>query len=287
MISGGVAGCVAKTFTAPLSRLTILEQTSTLLIAETGSRLGQGQALERVGSSTIWSNLRDIVHREGPAGLWRGNLLTCLHRFPYTGINFCIVESCYRFYPDAFKRNTASSLFPGALAGGVGVLVCYPLEVARTRVMIHRGSIEGRSSLAEVFRGIRFEGVASTYRGIDMALAVTVPSLAISFSVYRGLLDSMSDYPPLYASFAAGGISGLVGSTLTFPLDVLRRRLQVMGMCQGIETRSWWQEARHIWRNEGHLGFWRGLSPEMVKVFPTVGVTFVTFEWLQAQVRPR
>eukprot|EP00405_Crypthecodinium_cohnii_P056068 CAMPEP_0206615896 /NCGR_PEP_ID=MMETSP0325_2-20121206/58606_1 /ASSEMBLY_ACC=CAM_ASM_000347 /TAXON_ID=2866 /ORGANISM="Crypthecodinium cohnii, Strain Seligo" /LENGTH=180 /DNA_ID=CAMNT_0054137363 /DNA_START=424 /DNA_END=967 /DNA_ORIENTATION=- len=137
--------------------------------------------------------------------------------------------------------------------------------------------------LLHCFRGIHALGLARSYSGFPMAVAVTVPSIAISFGVYGAAMDRCPDsWNLLTKSTVAGGASGLVASTVTYPVDVLRKRLQVMGVRDDLAHRTWKAEAIHIMEAEGPRGFFRGLGPELVKVLPTVAVTFTVFETLQA-----
>lgn len=284
---GGVAGCFAKTITAPLARLTVLAQTSTLLhpvaVGPVTPQLCCGSFPAPAicpYSGNLLTAMRRLRAVDGLAGLWRGNLLMLVHRFPYTGISFGTVEMCHRQFPLVFAGDGAISLVPGALAGVFGVITCYPLEVARTRMMVHRGPAES-GQFYRTMQRMMLEGPASVYRGVDMALIVTVPSIAISFGSYR-LMKKWMDSSTLGATLLAGGISGLLGSGITFPVDLLRKRLQLMGDDARLPRRSWLHEGQHVLQTEGWRGLWRGITPELVKVFPAVALTFGIFEGLKA-----
>ncbi|CAL8162043.1 unnamed protein product [Prunus armeniaca] len=59
------------------------------------------------------------------------------------------------------------------------------------------------------------------------------PSIAISFSVYEALRSFWQSERPndstVMVSLACGSLSGIASSTATFPLDVVRRRMQLEG----------------------------------------------------------
>ena len=74
MLAGGVSGCVAKTFTAPLSRLTALSQVQSI---ESGFSL-----------RSVITSVGKILREEGLWSLWKGNFSSIIHRFPYSSINF-------------------------------------------------------------------------------------------------------------------------------------------------------------------------------------------------------
>jgi solute carrier family 25 (mitochondrial phosphate transporter), member 23/24/25/41 len=77
LLCGGLAGCVGKTFIAPLNRITILLQVS------------DHSATTRI--STIQTAI-GIWKEEGVKAFWKGNLTSIIHRFPYSAINFSAYE---------------------------------------------------------------------------------------------------------------------------------------------------------------------------------------------------
>ncbi|CAM9853892.1 unnamed protein product, partial [Phaeothamnion confervicola] len=83
LIAGGVAGCIAKTTTAPLARLTILFQVHSLV-----STKPQHPEF----ASGMIAGMRKVVQREGFFAFWKGNGTSVLHRFPYSAINFAVFE---------------------------------------------------------------------------------------------------------------------------------------------------------------------------------------------------
>jgi hypothetical protein len=102
MIAGAVSGALAKTSTAPLSRLTILYQVGCLYVEALVRRwscmnLGlllilmmQVRALSPSSpgscqTPSLVSAMRQVVQQEGVLSLWKGNLATIIHR----GMVFC------------------------------------------------------------------------------------------------------------------------------------------------------------------------------------------------------
>ena len=84
LFCGGFSGAVAKTVTAPLSRLTILYQVHPMVTTKEN---------RPKFSMTIRGGLYKIVERGGIMSLWKGNGTSCLHRFPFSAINFYCYES--------------------------------------------------------------------------------------------------------------------------------------------------------------------------------------------------
>lgn len=71
----------------------------------------------------VLSALRQVRQQEGLISLWKGNLITIIHRVPYSAINFSTYEVAkeqYRRYP---LSDHARRILSGATAGFVACIV--------------------------------------------------------------------------------------------------------------------------------------------------------------------
>eukprot|EP00601_Ochromonadales_sp_CCMP2298_P000510 CAMPEP_0173187224 /NCGR_PEP_ID=MMETSP1141-20130122/10583_1 /TAXON_ID=483371 /ORGANISM="non described non described, Strain CCMP2298" /LENGTH=199 /DNA_ID=CAMNT_0014111023 /DNA_START=60 /DNA_END=656 /DNA_ORIENTATION=- len=175
MIAGGVAGCMGKTFTAPLSRMTILYQVSSLLQKEAeGSifRINQNDNLITAG--------RKLIKENGFLSLWNGNLTSVIHRFPYSATNFAVFEASNKYLGQVTGKYDAplNRFISGSLAGGVACFLCYPLDLVRTRLTVAAPSTAASGSrIYNILRDIlQTEGVPGLYRGLLISLSVTAPT---------------------------------------------------------------------------------------------------------------
>ncbi|KAG6335475.1 hypothetical protein ID866_3625 [Astraeus odoratus] len=71
-------------------------------------------------------------------------------------------------------------------------------------------------------------------------------------------------------NFVQGGIAGAFGATIVYPIDMVKTRMQnqrstVVGQ---MLYKNSLDCARKIFRNEGFLGFYRGLGPQLIGVAP-------------------
>ena len=360
LFSGGVAGCVAKTATAPLSRLTILYQINTIDIGRNdNTQLIKGptsdvnnigvnnkktkasgvsstsplteststvhsNSNEKLNSSTIMKEskttkikpplkppgassaayadniflaLRKVVQEEGFLAFWKGNGTSVLHRFPYAAINFYAYENFKSHFSNRQKASETPfvRLISGAFAGGVACSMCYPLDLIRTRFTMASGH-DFYSSIPNAFYKIsQKEGVLGLYRGLGPTLFVSVPNLAISYCIYGTMKEwiwkvrhpgenvhlANVEEPNFVDSLIAGATSGICSSLVTYPIDVVRRRLQVLGLHKSAKEIGALQEFQNILRIDGTKGLYRGLTPELLKVTPTVGFTFCTYEFMK------
>lgn len=280
ILAGGIAGVVSKTATAPLSRLAILYQIN---------------AFAALSRDSILTSSWNLYREEGLLSFWRGNLTSCIHRFPYSAINFSVFAALQTLAFERLNIEDSSSmrLVCGAISGAVACSACYPLDLVRTRLTVQSsGYYRGIGDCLR--RIVQEEGVGGLYKGLGVSLLVCVPSLAISFSVYgtckhwlqasaQGtvLVDPSTRCINAYGNCVAGAFAGITSSVTLFPLDVLRRRLQVRS---GHPRRS---GMRHVWsvmRAEGLRGMYRGIVPEVLKVTPMVGIQFTIYETLIRQM---
>jgi len=85
--------------------------------------------------------------------------------------------------------------------------------------------------------------------------------------------------PTTLGKFLAGAISGAVAQSFTYPLDVLRRRFQINSMSGlGYQYKGFFDAVRVIFRTEGVRGLYKGLIPNLIKVAPSIGSSFASYE---------
>lgn len=86
--------------------------------------------------------------------------------------------------------------------------------------------------------------------------------------------------PPLTLTLLAGGAAGLVAQTVTYPMDIVRRRMQVEALGEGQAARhlSMAAHARAIVHEYGARGLFRGLLINYLKVVPSTAVGFTMYD---------
>ncbi|KAL1195883.1 Calcium-dependent mitochondrial ATP-magnesium/phosphate carrier protein 2 [Cardamine amara subsp. amara] len=285
LVSGGIAGAFAKTCTAPLARLTILFQIQ-----------GMQSEAAILSSPNIWREASRIINEEGFRAFWKGNLVTVAHRLPYGAVNFYAYEEYNTIlysnpFLQRYKGNAGVDMsvnfISGGLAGLTAASTTYPLDLVRTRLSAQRNLIYYQG-VGHAFRTIcREEGFLGLYKGLGATLLGVGPSLAISFSAYETFKTFWRSHrtndSDVMVTLGCGSLSGLVSSTATFPLDLVRRRMQLEGA--GGRARVYntglFGTFKQIFKSEGMRGLYRGILPEYYKVVPGVGIAFMTFEALK------
>ena len=307
LFCGGMAGSAAKTVTAPLSRLTILYQVHPMVTTK--------EDRPRY-SMSIRGGITKIIERGGFMSLWKGNGTSCLHRFPFSAINFY----CYEGVLDLLKGShrmpeededsefntkevsTLSRLIAGAVAGTTACVACYPLDLVRTRLTTQLDGQESYRGITDAFAKItRHEGLGGLYSGLGPTLMVAVPNFSISWVVYGSLKEYALEDDLFYnlrkvdstgepklgfiLTLLCGACSGTMSTLVTFPFDTVRRRMQIQGQHLAPGDRmTGIQMIRQLLKNDGLKGFYRGIRPEVLKVIPMVTTMFTTYEWLKEKL---
>ncbi|KAJ4969922.1 hypothetical protein NE237_003021 [Protea cynaroides] len=285
LLAGGIAGAVSKTCTAPLARLTILFQVQ-----------GMHSDVTNMSKACIWREASRILSEEGIRAFWKGNLVTIAHRLPYSSISFYAYErykNSLQLIPgmqshgENLSADICVRLVGGGLAGITAASLTYPLDLVRTRLAAQRNVIYYKGFWHTLCTITRDEGVLGLYKGLGATLLGVGPSIAISFSVYETLRSFWQSQRPqdstVLVSLACGSLSGIASSTATFPLDLVRRRMQLEGAAgrARVYKTGLFGTFGHIMRTEGMRGLYRGILPEYYKVVPSVGIVFMTYEMLK------
>ncbi|KAL0308517.1 UNVERIFIED_CONTAM: Mitochondrial carrier protein CoAc2 [Sesamum radiatum] len=83
---------------------------------------------------------------------------------------------------------------------------------------------------------------------------------------------------------ACGSIAGLLGQTFTYPLDVVRRQMQVQQLMtpNSNATRGTLETLAMIVRTQGWKQLFSGLSINYLKVVPSVAIGFTVYDVMKA-----
>lgn len=129
------------------------------------------------------------------------------------------------------------------------------------------------------------EGVRTFYRGLAPSL-LGIFHVAVQFPLYEKLKAALaSDEDPQQRLWLrvllASTISKMVASTVTYPHEILRTRMQTLRVRHESRSRLL-PLARDIFAQEGIAAFYHGLAISLFRTIPATAVTFVTYESFKA-----
>ncbi|RMZ85956.1 hypothetical protein DV737_g272, partial [Chaetothyriales sp. CBS 132003] len=240
------------------------------------------------------SVLRDLLRNEGPsriAALYRGltpNLVGnsagwALYFFFYKHAQDVVRQ--WRHYSAGQRLTGADYLAASAASGLLSAVLTNPVWVVKTRMLTtsatqsgaYPGLIPGLSSIArtEGFRGY-FHGLTPSIFGVTHG--------ALYFLAYEKLkqwrrqqkqTSELSNSDTIVTS----SLSKVFAGVLTYPHQVVRARMQTYETGAAMpKDKAFLPVIRSLWWNEGFVGFYKGMFPNLLRVIPSTCVTFLVYE---------
>jgi solute carrier family 25 phosphate transporter 23/24/25/41 len=91
--------------------------------------------------------------------------------------------------------------------------------------------------------------------------------------------NQMVDNPSIPILLACGTISTICGQLVSYPLALVRTRLQAQEVPMDSSQRDTMSKLiKRIYQNEGIRGLYRGLLPNIIKVVPAVSISYAVYE---------
>jgi solute carrier family 25, member 42 len=134
------------------------------------------------------------------------------------------------------------------------------------------------------------EGLLSLYHGITPTLLGMIPYAGTSFFVFDSLKHEIIQLRGDITTperLMCGALAGIAGQFSSYPLDVVRRRMQTEGFLTSVSgdapaTRQYhgvWQTLKDIAQREGLLrGLYRGVSLNFIKGPMAVSISYTCFD---------
>ncbi|MCJ1454812.1 hypothetical protein MMC28_005165 [Mycoblastus sanguinarius] len=315
-LAGGLAACAAKTVVGPLDRVKILFQASNPQFAKyTGSWFGVVTAMRDINrqdgirglfrghSATLlrifpYGSIKFLAYEQIRSQLITSPAQETPLRRLLSG-SLAGVTSVFFTYPLevirvrlAFetKKDSRSSLSS----------ICRQIYKEQPSNALSSSTQSNSLPNTVVAASTPKTGFVNFYRGFTPSLVGMLPYAGMSFLTHDTATDwlrlpSLAPYtttarpttsldpngPPIlryWAELLAGGIAGLVSQTASYPLEVIRRRMQVGGAVGDGHRLGMVETAGKVWRDNGWRGFWVGLTIGYIKVVPMAAASFFVYE---------
>jgi solute carrier family 25 carnitine/acylcarnitine transporter 20/29 len=286
-IAGSAAGAVGTLIGFPLDSLKTRMQT--------GSQQG-------VGMLTL---SRKILSEEGISGFFRGVASPLVALTLLNTLNFSSYARFRAFYgvnddilrqPGAFDWRVPLA---AASVGPLASLVSTPFELIKTQMVIN-ARIAGpeqkrKSSVSMAVHLIREYGVRSLYVAHFVNTSREMLFLGSYFTVY--------EHSKMALSFAlsqvgvsekgsipiAGGISGMIGWLVSFPLDCIKSNIQRVPFTKGesiVRPRAM-TIASTLVKANGISALYSGIGPSITRAFLVSASRFSVYELVLASLKGR
>ncbi|CAB9515044.1 Mitochondrial coenzyme A transporter SLC25A42 [Seminavis robusta] len=319
LLAGGLAGMTAKSVVAPLDRVKILYQVSNVPFH----------------LSSVPTVMRRIVQTEGVDALWKGNIATMVRVFPYSGIQFAIYDRIKSFFlqhhdqqghsyfgtsqqptdSNKFGLTPMESLIAGMAAGTCSVICTYPLDLTRAQLAVlkkHKYGDEGaktKSFMGVLKDNYQRRGAVGLFRGITPTIIGILPYSGLAFTINEQGKKEIAyvtgrDLTTI-ERMICGAFAGLIAQTLTYPIEVTRRRMQTLGVLGNDMTAfsslggpvpaattvtttttyttppTLMNTIRDLYREQGIRGFYKGVLMNWAKGPIAFSISFTAYDSMQ------
>ncbi|CAG8579312.1 6618_t:CDS:2 [Diversispora eburnea] len=214
-----------------------------------------------------------IFQEEGLRGLWKGNLSAEYLYISYGAVQFLTYQKMQDLFKFIEKRPNNKLIFD------------------KNITTIYEGIIHSIQNIRSQ------EGFYGFYRGISASIIQIIPYMSLTFGSYEFFKKSFQRlerfeennlrFNNLKGSedLISGAMAGTLGKTGVFPLDLLRKRLQIQGPDRSkyviknipLYASSIISCIKQICKEDGFLGLYKGLSPAIVKSAFASAVTFFVY----------
>jgi len=201
---------------------------------------------------------------------------------------------------------TAVLFLAGAGAGIVATTTTYPFDIMRTQFAVQGSNRVFPSMHSFITETLKTKGIRGFYAGLSPALVGITPYMGLNFALYesfvalsnkietrlRGVINSSESSSrrggnllAMSKSAMCGGIAGGISKFIVYPLDTIKKRLQIQVLANTLDGAQFMPKyngvsdlVRKTLAAEGIRGFYKGLGPTTAKAVVSTAVTFAAFE---------
>lgn len=229
--------------------------------------------------TTPWSQgmvatAREVLATDRTRGLWRGLVPSVSRTVPGVGIYF---SSMHWLKSNLCGGSTGplASVGVGMVGRCIAGITMIPVTVVKTR--FESASFGYKSVSSALMMIYRTEG----FRGLSAGLVPTLVRDAPFSGIYLLFYDQLKPLVPSFlmeanpnvAYFVCGLGAGSAASALTHPADVIKTKMQI---CEG--KGSLGATVKMVYRSQGSAGFWRGLTPRLVRRTLMAALAWTVYE---------
>ena len=173
-------------------------------------------------------------------------------------------------------------------AGSVQSAVTGPLELVKTRLQLQADAPATAAGTRTAYAGpvdcvrkivMNEGGIRALTRGLGTTLLRDGPAFGAYFASYELFTNSSmfssgdenSGNLNTSALLMAGGMAGVVSWIISYPMDVVKSRIQCSAGSKGLL-----HTARAMYSQEGSRGFFRGLNTALIRAYPSNAAIFFT-----------
>ncbi|XP_022917808.2 mitochondrial basic amino acids transporter-like [Onthophagus taurus] len=223
--------------------------------------------------NTTYKCLRGIIIKDGFKGLYRGMSSPLVGVSGINAIIFGVYGITQRYISQ--DNSIFSHFIAGGMAGFCQSILTGPVELAKSRAQI-LGNVSATQCIKKIFESEGFKGV---FRGLNITVMREIPAFGSYFASYEYLSrmeDGITSTPTM---ILAGGTAGVISWIISYPIDVIKSRMQIDGMNGINEYKNSMDCLKKTVEQGGYRSLFRGLMPAIIRAFPVNAACFTVVTW--------
>lgn len=222
-----------------------------------------------------------LLKNEGVAALWKGNVPAEILYVLYGALQFTSY-SAFNKGLCSFQEEHNFTIAPlihlllvGAGLGLSSTLITYPFDLLRTRLAANDDLFLSMTKTAKLIW--HTGGLRGFFAGIGPSVVSVMANTGLffwSYSLARETSRVIGEKHQIWGVEAiCGFMAGATAKGITFPLDTLRKRMQVTQQKSAVGL------FLGYWKKHGFLGFYRGFAVSLMKTAPTSALSIAIYEY--------
>lgn len=229
--------------------------------------------------------VRDTMADGGYFRLYKGYSALLMFSVPKNYVRFGAFQySRSNVFTDTTSK--ASTFCCGLIAGASeAAFVVTPQETLKTK-LIH-DKLSEQPKYRNVFHGIykisRAQGFSGVYAAPIPTILKQSTNQGVRFVVFEDAQKLTQKIIPIkvLADLLAGAFAGVCSTMVNNPIDVVKTNMQGL---EADKYKGFGDCFAQIYKNEGVLGFYKGVGPRLARVTMDVGLTFAIFNSLKRKL---
>jgi len=226
----------------------------------------------------------NVVKNEGVLALWSGLGPSLARGFFFGGARLGLYTPIKAAICGDVKPSFEMKVLSGSLSGGLAAAVTSPIELIKTRLQAagaNKGSGVPTTSMGVIRSVVASDGVVGLWKGAMPGLirsAILTAAQCATYDEVKRQVTYFTGYKEgMELQLMSSMIAGLVTTTITNPIDVIKTKMFVGGKSYSGTL----QCAADVLRKDGMIGFMKGWSASYARLGPHTVIMFLSAERLR------
>jgi hypothetical protein len=255
----------------------------------------QTTQLQTAGKHNVWSLSRRLYQKEGIRGFYHGLSASLLRQLVFSGTRHGLFGVLIATHQGA-DIPSLQRVGYGLIAGSMGAIMATPADVTLVRMQADNmlpSPLKRRYQ--NVFHGIytimTTEGFTGAWRGCIPTLvrATIVTGVQLpSYDIGKRFLcsESVGMNPEHVSTHTTTALfAAAVTASASAPIDLIKTQMMQTKSGQQNKNNTIRSSIVHIYASSGVVGFWRGLTPNFLRLAPHNIILWITMEQISTALR--